>query len=272
MHGEIPWDQSASDHWGQWSLWHQSSLFPLAFHTGKVQMPVSVVLLSTAADGEGEAEPWQSACWVFSPSIFPSSLEMHQPRSLLEARSWILSSRRREFSHFSQGSHHPDCSPKRWENCKLTMQEKEVGIRPVTNTTLNKGKFKNYCISALLIPSWRFWHLSEDLSQGAQRIFFACNRAKLRSYRARKGLVGLVGRWSGKGRLLKMKVSHNKGVMEGSKETQGSQLLFQDWLLRDLSIHTSDMLCVIRNPTPRWVWVLVTSWCRAQTSPGIRQQ
>lgn len=82
--------------------------------------------------------------------------------------------------------------------------------------------------------------------------FFACNTEKLRSYRARTGQVELVGRWSGKGRLLKMKASCNKGMMEGSIETQWSQVLFQDWLLRDLRIHTCDTpVCVIRNPTPR---------------------
>lgn len=60
----------------------------------KCPEPVAVVLISNAGDGDGEAEPWQSACWAF-PIFLPSSLEIHQPRPFLEVGSWILPSRRR---------------------------------------------------------------------------------------------------------------------------------------------------------------------------------
>lgn len=65
---EIPWDQFASAHRGQWSFWHQPSFF-LWFSTWeglKCPVPVAALLISSAGDGEGGAEPWQSPCWGFS--------------------------------------------------------------------------------------------------------------------------------------------------------------------------------------------------------------
>lgn len=101
-----------------------------------------LVLISNTSDGEGEAEPWQPACWAF-PIFLPSSLGIHQPRPLLEVGIWTLPHRRRDFSRLSHGHQHPVYSPRRWEDRKFVVRESKGGIRAITNTTLNKAKLKN---------------------------------------------------------------------------------------------------------------------------------
>lgn len=63
------------------------------------------------------------------PSFFPAPWRYVRPDP-----SWRWgagSCQAEEFSHLSQGPQHPNCSPRRWEDCKLVVSDEEVGIRPI---------------------------------------------------------------------------------------------------------------------------------------------
>ena len=149
------------------------------FHHGKdLNAPAwwQLVVISNTSGGEGEAEPWQSACWAF-PIFLSSSPGMHQPRPLLEVGSWTLSYRR-DFSHLSHGHQHPVCSPRRWEDRKPMAQEIEVGIKAVTNTTIYKVKNGPPVLSGFLPESL---NMSLKVNSKKPDAFFTCIATKPRN-------------------------------------------------------------------------------------------
>lgn len=145
------------------------------------------------------------------------------------------------------------------------VQEREVEIRPTTNTTLNKWEFKNWLTAPLLCGSLpEGFDISLEVCSKEINAFFACITTKLRGYRARLGLdddqeKADYWRWN----II-------KELLRSPKRLSGVKCCFRT---DSSGILTSDSHGCDRNPAPKWVWAqTVTSWCRAQTPPGTRHQ
>lgn len=216
-------------------------------------------VISSAGDGEGEAEPWQSPCWAF-PIYFsqlPGDASAQTPPGGEELDPTKQKKRILSFSGI------PASCLLTQEMGRLQVQEEEVGISQTTHWIKEDVRI-NFSHLCFVVPFLKvLTSLWRSAPSSSMHFFVHYNKAQKLQGKVKAGRAGRM-------MIRKRQIIWDESFSwcRNDWEVWGDSVESSAVSGHSVCPHEWHSMCVVRNPAPGGSESLGSPWCRAAVIPA----